>query len=313
MPEQRQKPREAAEKMKSPAPRVESDLMHLSLVFLQAKGHSEILSLSASQIKEVLKSDELYQEIHHPEGLPDEQRESLRKNLSVLGKNKKFFKAFCEAYGDADAMSLRWLFGEIYHSSLGKALMEDLTGLSNSTRFPALLKGIFKVISTNLTVSEDEMAQSFEHFKYPEKVIPLGNREIQGAELLRKAIEGSEAEFPKASASFARFCIHDPSYAANIFKSQEIRGYLRGMMADREKRQNITKLLNSGTGRTVLSKALDTPEGINLLGYLFNTREIKDFFYEMVFTQNPIETFKTVKMIMGKQETYAKRVLKLEP
>jgi hypothetical protein len=171
-----------------------------------------------------------------------------------------------------------------------------------------MMKGIFRIITTNLKIPEAEMLKSFEHFKYPEKTVSLGSMGKLGFGLLKGALDGDKKAFSENFGRFAAFCKENPSEATNIFRTQDIRGYFKNIMADKEKRQRMSQLLTSETGRAALSGSLDTPEGINLLGYLFNTNDGRKFMSEMLMNSDMVGAFKTVKLILNKQGAYTKKI-----
>lgn len=287
------------------APQFREFLAGAALSFKQINGHAEIMALRQDQINTLLKSSELYNAISKPDELYPEEKVALASNLIALGNDKRFFKLFCDAYGEPHAANLRLLLGDIYNSQVGKAVMEGLTNWRNATRFPSIALGMLKVISTNLSISEDEMQMSFGHFKLPEHTVAITDKTAEGMSLMINAIERKEARPGGALGPFREFCITNPSDAANIFRTKEIREYLYKAMADPEKRKRIGGIFASETGRMALSDALKTPEGINLIGYIFNTKNGRTFLFETVMNQDIVGVFKTARLVIDSQGAFA--------
>jgi hypothetical protein len=279
------------------------DIAHAAILFVQNNGFREIKALSPEQMAAVIKSDGLYSAIHNPDRLNADKKGQLAENLKELARDKKFMASFRRAYGDADGMKVRWLLGEIYNSEVGREVMKSVMNLESATMLPRFAKLMYTVITANLKMTEDEMQKSFEHFKYNEQNIAL---DAEGRMYLMILLQSIENNDKMAWETLCRRFNEKPGVVADIFRTQDIRDYMKKSIGDKDKRKRIKEVFLSDEGRAMLDRALDTPEGINLLGCLFNTKGGRAFVWEIITNINVIDSFKTIKLIMDKQARMSK-------
>ena len=271
-------------------------------LFTQNEGFKTLSGLEHKNLVSILKSKELLDALTFPDKLGE--KENLVVNLSKLGKNNNFLSVFGEAYNSKDGMYTRILVGDIYNSSVGEEVMKELMNVNMVAAFPGLMKVLYVTIASKTKISEEEKRISNEHFDYSEEKIEMDSIANVGYRHLKGYLETGSKD---ALDEFKKFAAENPLDVELIFRTQEARAYFLDVLKSDNRRGRLAETFNSDMGRKILSPVLEHPEGINLIGHLWNSNQGRSFISNMVTSNiNVLATWKTLKLIMDKQGEYKK-------
>ncbi len=273
---------------------------------------STMLVNNREGLKAAIKSEKVWHALRFPDLLSADEKKNFAENMETLGKTK-FGDLVTEAYGDRDGRPLRLLFNDLYHSDVGKAAAEKLGSFFFGLH---MLFGL-EITYQSLKVSDAELRKDFPYSKYPEKMFAkkeltkeqqsaYTNMELylkNGAEVCRDAFYSFAKKYPKA--------------ASDIIRTQDFRQLFDESLKNKEGVGRVKELFLSSECREMFSNALDTAEGINVVGFLWNTTAGRAFIAGMavpvgrfigslvgISTSNPFKIpaiAKTMMMIMDKQ------------
>lgn len=273
----------------------------LSAQFKSAGGAAQIMAVPRQSLISAMKSEQLFNALKNPDGWSAAEKKNFVSNLEKLGNDNKFADMLQEAYSQKDSKHLRWLLGHLYHSGTGQEALGKL----------GFLFGI-KTFLKESSLSEEELRKDYEHFKYPEKVFRASElaQEQQAAYLsMERYIKtGNEADRDYLFSFAQKY----PIVAGDLLRVQEVRPLYAEALKKQEARERVRELFLASETREMFSNALDTAEGSNTLGYLWNTQAGRAFVigFLAVPVSKPwktIDMIRTVQMIFDKQTAFQKK------
>ncbi|MFA5930133.1 MAG: hypothetical protein WC861_04590 [Candidatus Micrarchaeia archaeon] len=288
-------------------------------LLLKENGCLEIASMMKSnpeQMKFLVQNRQFHMVLREPDKFPSAMRKNLVENMTRLGDDPAFINFLTSAMTEpAAGVYLRRLVGDLYNSDTGKKaldgmehLMRSLGNTAASVFLPPHVPvvdipfGINNMLKSYEKVPDAYLRVNYEYFKYPEREIHVKDMPPQYqrayAALLDYAKTGNKAK----SGEFLNF-----SGASELFRTQEIRAFLLDVLISRPQAEaeRLAEILFSSNGRAIVKKAAETPEGVNTVGYLWNSSGVNRFFD--MWGKNVINGTQTIMMLMGAQGDYRKK------
>ncbi|MCX8175431.1 MAG: hypothetical protein N3E51_04460 [Candidatus Micrarchaeota archaeon] len=257
-----------------------------------AGGFEKIKSLEHGQVKSFLKSDSLRIAFKDPDKLPEEQKNALISNIKKMGRH--FSKALLEACGEDDGRNARLLIGNLYNSQVGKSALGKLGFLFALRLFLAAR-----------SLKDEERKKDFEYFKYPENLLPFGKLSAEQKDAYAKLEEYLKSGSLEAKKAFADYCDRQPENAAGLMKTENLRLLFEEALNANPDR--VREILLLPPCRKVIEKAMESAEGVNTIGYLWNTNAGAKLIRSLLTGMRPwnfLASYNTVLMILRKQGDY---------
>ena len=268
-----------------------------------------------AQLKWVLQNRNFHMALREPDKLSKIEQKNFIANMEKLGEDPKFISFLTNSMvAPANGIYLRRLVGDLYNSDTGKKALEQMEhlmrSLGNTVKASFLAGvpvidipfGINNMLKSYEKVPDAYLRVNYEYFKYPEREIHVKDMPSQYqrayAALLDYAKTGNKAK----SEEFLKF-----SGASELFRTQEIRTFLLDVLINRPQveAERLADILFSSKGRDIVKKAAETPEGVNTVGYLWNSAGVNRFFD--MWGKNVVNGTLTITMIMGAQGEYSKK------
>jgi hypothetical protein len=288
-------------------------------LLLKENGYIEIASMmktNPEQLKFFIQNKQFHMVLREPDKFPPAMMKNLVENMTRLGDDPAFINFLTNAMVEpAAGIYLRRLVGDLYNSDTGKKALEGMEHLMRSLGNTAISFlapphagvvdipfGINNMLRSYEKVPDEYLRVNYEYFKYPEREIHVKDMPPQYqrayAALLDYAKTGNKAK----SEEFLKF-----SGASELFRTQEIRTFLLDVLINRPtvEAERLAEVLFSSKGRAIVKNAAETPEGVNTVGYLWNSSGVNRFFD--VWGKNVVNGTQTIMMLMGAQGEYRKK------
>jgi len=196
-----------------------------------------------------------------------------------------------------DSYTVRWAIGDLFNSIQGQLIMVDLV----FRQFPPsrgsinAVTDIVKAMATT-KLSKEEILRDYEHFKKKE------NENLHAsAQDLKWLRDGFSS-----NAKMARFLMEiywgkGRRRLIQLLRTQEVRPALNEMLGTAAGRSRMATLIRSDIGLSILEELMKTPEGVNVVGYLWNFNGKTMLFEHMV----NLRGLGVMLQIMDYQQKYA--------
>ena len=263
-------------------------------------GAQALLAEPKARLKALLQSMELLLSLRSPDSFLKSEQEALVANMKTLGGSHEFMLVFREALNEPEnGRNLRNLVNDLYNSKTGKAALERGFGL---------LFGIRNLLDYT-RLPDKARRGDFEYSKYPENEILVADLKPEQKAAYQSLMEYFKGGEPGEKERFFRFAREHPGLAADLVRAQEFRSVLSERLSEKAAARRIKELFYSDAGRKIIGRAMETAEGINTIGYLWNTAASALFVKSMVEDLDMVlrlpSVIKTVKLILDGQAEFA--------
>ncbi len=232
-----------------------------------------------------------------------------RKNIVEALQDKELRRTMLRNF---DSYTVRWAMGDLFNSPAGNLIMEDIL-----FRIPPDIRPVFEILGTMITteVPDKEAMGDFNRYKFKE------NEDLHARREDLKWLEDKFSSDPNVNMfllemgeATGQWKLFPPliletkeardafrGRVSNLLRTQEVRQTLNKIMRTEKGRERIAKALKNEAAFSVLKEAMRTPEGINLLGFLFNMSNGKKMLREQLLNLSGLIVLKD---IMGAQQEY---------
>ena len=236
--------------------------------------------------------------------------EDGRENLVKALKDDSLRKILLMNF---DSHTVRWAIGDLFNSPDGQEVMKMLfvnkkEVWGKEITYPDL--GAAKIVKdivnamTTTELKETEIIKDFNHYKKKEKMLHASEEDLKK---LEKALS-SDKEMNKLLKDVSTK--EGREWIIALLRTQEVRSFLNNdVLGDEDKRGRLAKLLKSEAGYGVLDELMNTAEGINVVGFLWNMPNGKKMLKE---NMTDAAGLKTIYLILNKQTSYNETKEKLK-
>lgn len=267
-------------------------------------GYKKILSLPEDKCRQVLQSKQFHLAIREPDNMNAKDRKNFVSNMEKLADDGDFLELYRKVKNNPEnGRALRYLECDLYNSNAGKELLKSAKGLfTDKISF-----------FSRAEIPDNILREEFSYSKYPEKEIRLSSLTKEQKEMHDALFSYINDGNDKGRKAFFTFAEGNAGQAAEILRTQDIREEFGAALGNRKTASRVRDLFLSEEGRKLVGFAMETAEGVNLLGYLWNTGAGNNFIESMLDVSGFIkifDAFDTFNMIMKKQDEFMRNAKK---